>query len=160
MSDSYERMGKPIIPDWWMGQLQEKLRDPELNYAELAREVSGVVGRKNPWGGDAITKFKQGKTRTWEMALGLSHVLGLLPPMFIARTETEAGRMYKVSQELESSTDLTLGQRAKMTAYDGAHVHLVETARGDQTRELSSKNEAGKRRARGGGTRRPPRVRS
>lgn len=105
MGASYERLGRPKLPEWWTDLAWRKVDQDERNLTELAKAASRIAGRTNAWGGDAISKMRAGSSVTRELANALSAVLGIPQPYFEARSPAESRA---ISALMESRDDATV----------------------------------------------------
>ncbi len=146
----YERAGKPVLPKWWTDKIWPLL-DNE-NYRQLADRASTAAGRESAWGGDAITKFRQGSAVTRELANAISQVLGVAQPFWEARSEKEALEFEMIRTRATQHIDdkLTPASELKRKRVAGALDDLVNQAK-DQTGSVGLKDE---RSPRGSGPRR------
>lgn len=146
----YERSGKPTLPKWWT-EIVWPLLEQE-NYRKLAARASEIAGRESPWGGDAITKFRQGSAVTRELTNAISAALGVAIPFWEAETETEAlefalVRARRTQVVVEKATPDKRDRRNRVAA---ALEDAVD-AKKDQTGSVAWTNE---RSPRGSGPRR------
>lgn len=145
MGHTYERSGKPNLPDWWTKLAFPKFE--EVDYAELAAKASKYAGRTSPWKRDAITKFKTGAARTRELANGISLALGIPQPYFEARSEKESQAISAVMELGNPPSDVSRDRDAKLAALDVA-ADREKRAAIDQTRRVPSDDERTSRRGR------------
>lgn len=96
MAGSYERSGKPKLPDWWTRLAFPLLESDDVDFGDVAAKASEFVGRQSAWKRDAISKFKSGVAVTRELANGISHALGIPQPFFEARSPGEAAAIMAV----------------------------------------------------------------
>jgi hypothetical protein len=112
------------------------------NYKQLAAQASTAAGRRSPWKGDAITKFRQGSAVTRELANALSTVLGVAIPFWEAVSEKEALEFEVVRSRNAQVTD---GQPTPDKGIKRARVvealEQAVSATTDQTRPVASKDE-------------------
>ena len=82
-------------PEWWLDELEAALearrdRDEPITHERLARLVAVELGRDYPYDTSTVSRFLGGKNRTFEMTGGLSMVLAIPIPMYVARDAREA----------------------------------------------------------------------
>lgn len=146
------------LPKWWTDLAWPLLEKKETNYADVAAMASKYAGRKSPWGGTAITKFKQGTAgRTRELANAISHALKIPQPYFEARSPKESRAITELMSAFDPTVNMTVGQTTRLEALDSLEDEERRAALDQRDRITSADDEraVGSRR-----TRRPPRRRS
>lgn len=116
---TYERSGRTEVPQWWLDKVIPVLNSPDTKNKAIALAASAAAGRRSPWGGDAISKFKSGEVRTIELANGLSDVLKIPRPFHVARSEQAAIAMTAID---------AAGADPKNAHGSSSAAHLLATA--------------------------------
>src|SRR5262245_61549005 len=98
-SRSYERSYTP--PPWWLAELRQAIESVGWTHAGVAAAASKAAGRDPPWDGSRVTKFLQGKNQTLELTLALADAVGIAPPVFEARSKSDAEEFRKLQRKLE-----------------------------------------------------------
>lgn len=85
-----ERRSSVSVPEWWIDRAFTLIDEAKDTLDVIAQRASVAAQRKNPWGGDAISKYRQGVGRTVDLTNALSAALGIVRPFFTAPTESAA----------------------------------------------------------------------
>lgn len=103
-----ERVGRAVIPQWWLDKVLPRLDASVTTDAEIAHQASVIARRQSPWGPSAISKFRSGAAgRSIELTNALSVVLQVPQPFLTAPTEAAAIDMAQiVKRELAHLVEL------------------------------------------------------
>jgi hypothetical protein len=80
-------------PTWWLDAFFERVET--RSQAEWARLASEAVSREPAWDASRIAKYKKADNngRTLRLCIGLSHAMGITPPVFEAADQHEAAAL-------------------------------------------------------------------
>lgn len=93
--------------------------EDERGLVELGRALAAAVGRPKPWSHSVLSRFARGEAPvTKELADAISAVFRLPPPVFFARSYTEAVALQVTSERYDNakpvSDDEVLGKIAEL----------------------------------------------
>lgn len=109
MSDARQRNHAVPIPVWWLRDARSAAKDRKISQFDLADLVGSVLSEVPSQ--SQISRCFTGQTTTVELVDAISSILRIPPPVYIARSRTEAIQFLRERQLYEADAEMRAIER-------------------------------------------------